>query len=86
MAQDDLLDKVAAFFLKAVGFGSPGEQIAYSLFLVLVFSISSAGLVVTAFLAFVMLIFLFLGVLRLIPQFDALWPLSAGEARDPKSI
>ena len=71
-----IIDEAADQISNAVGTGSPEEQIIGSIVLAgFVIVTSSIGLVGTLILVPVVLLFAFIGFLRLIPAVDDRWPL-----------
>ena len=71
-----LIDEASNQISNAIGTGSPEEQIIGSIVLAgFVIVTSSIGLVGTLVLVPVILLFAFIGFLRLIPAIDDRWPL-----------
>ncbi|MFD1526040.1 MULTISPECIES: hypothetical protein [Halobacteriales] len=72
----DIVKEAQTQIANAIGTGSPEEQIIGSVVLAaFVIMTSSIGLVGTLILVPVVLLFAFLGFLRLIPAVDDRWPL-----------
>jgi hypothetical protein len=73
----DIVDRTTDMTADAIGMGTPGDQIVAGLvlgvFIIISSSFSFGATVVLAPLAFAMV---GLGVLRLVPQIDSLWPLN----------
>lgn len=76
-SQTGVIDRAEALAKAGMGMGSPGAQIVAAFLIgIAIIASSSIGLVFTLLLLPLPIAMFFIGVLRLFPPVEAVWPLS----------